>query len=141
MLSLPCDVQTSSTKPIFDLLEAFAEATAVVRTPKDKKHRSTTAAEKRELMALAVNEICEWHDGPEVRRALYSDFKLDYQVHHIVPRELGGGNDFNNLALVRGPFHKLIHKYIDRQHRMKFGETGELLIPRLPGKVWTYNIG
>lgn len=63
-----------------------------------------------------------------------------YEIHHIVPRMLGGTNDISNLALVQRMDHDRAHEMIDRQTKgMQPGETREINLPWDPigpGNVW-----
>ncbi len=55
------------------------------------------------------------------------------EVHHIVPRFLGGDNAFPNLALVEPTTHKLIHQDIDSKViGMKLGEQRVIDLPSMP---------
>ncbi len=75
-------------------------------------------------------------DRQKARNAL-----MILEVHHIVPRFLGGGNDFPNLALVEPNTHKLVHQDIDSKIiGMKHGDQRVIDLPSMPTQlVWGLN--
>lgn len=54
-----------------------------------------------------------------------------YQVHHELPLDASGTNDFSNLVLIKNdPYHKVITNYQNSIARtMKIGESKEVLWP------------
>lgn len=72
-------------------------------------------------------------------RKYYTGYKKPpFDIHHILPVALGGGNDWQNLCLVPHDLHAVIHEYIDEQiDGMNYGETRQVIIPILSTcKIW-----
>jgi len=59
-----------------------------------------------------------------------------YDVHHIIPISLGGTDRWKNYAFVEKDLHLPLHTFIGKQGDMADGQTGHMLIPVLPGKLW-----
>ena len=60
-----------------------------------------------------------------------------YQIHHVIPICLGGGNGYDNLVLCEPVLHRAIHRVIDLQMRgMLEGESRLIRIPTLPARIW-----
>ena len=91
--------------------------------------RSLSADFKNYAIGETLNDRKLYGDG--VRNALPLDSHT-YQTHHIIPRMLGGNNDFSNLTLVHPRLHKAIHKYIRDQD----SRNGLYLIPVYAGLIW-----
>jgi hypothetical protein len=59
-----------------------------------------------------------------------------YQVHHILPLDDGGTNDFSNLVLIRAhPEHEAVHQYLDPQIQdLEVGDSRSIKLPKVaPG--------
>ena len=61
-----------------------------------------------------------------------------YQVHHELPLDDSGTNDFSNLVLIKNdPYHKVITNYQNSIARtMKIGESKEVLWPIIGKKIY-----
>lgn len=57
-----------------------------------------------------------------------------YTIHHIVPLKLGGSNSVDNLCIVEGETHALLHKLIFQPilDSMKDKEEAVLILPAIP---------
>ena len=61
-----------------------------------------------------------------------------YQVHHELPLDDSGTNDFSNLVLIKNdPYHKVITNYQNSIARtMKIGESKEALWPIIGKNIY-----
>ena len=61
-----------------------------------------------------------------------------YQVHHELPLDDSGTNDFSNLVLIKNdPYHKVITNYQNSIVRtMKIGESKEVLWPIIGKNIY-----
>ena len=61
-----------------------------------------------------------------------------YQVHHELPLDDSGTNDFSNLVLIKNdPYHKVITNYQNSIARtMKIGESKEVLWPIIGKNIY-----
>lgn len=64
----------------------------------------------------------------------------DFQVHHVVPRQVGGGNEFENLVLIKNsPDHKLLTAQQNSLLRgLKPGDSFDVNLPTVPPGVLTW---
>lgn len=90
-----------------------------------------------EFKEFAIAMACHGHNQ---RNRQFIRAKLDrYQVHHVVPRSLGGQH-YGNLALVEPVLHTLIHHQINGEIKgMAVGDTRLIVVPRYQGPVWGMN--
>ena len=57
-----------------------------------------------------------------------------YQVHHKIPLNFGGTNDFENLILIKNsPFHTAITSFQNTQINIPVGQTQILNFPKIEG--------
>ena len=91
---------------------------------------------RQDFKHYAIEDWCQRVDGKD-RKLVREAFRI-LEVHHVLPRYLGGTNEYPNLALVEPKLHRLIHQDIGQQTRsMKPGETHDILLPALPLQlVW-----
>ena len=61
-----------------------------------------------------------------------------YQVHHELPLDDSGTNDFSNLVLIKNePYHKVVTNYQNSIARtMKIGESKEDLWPIIGKNIY-----
>jgi hypothetical protein len=95
--------------------------------PCEKITITPTSYDRKKLIRKQFN----WHVRQAFRNA--HPAPLFYEIHHILPVSLGGGNEWLNLALVDPWVHRQIHIYINRQ--IKAGHK-RIWLPRLNGTVW-----
>lgn len=64
----------------------------------------------------------------------------EFQVHHVIPRKVGGGNEFDNLVLIRnGPDHKLLTAQQNAMlNKLKPGDSFDVRLPTVPPGVLTW---
>lgn len=85
----------------------------------------------------------------ELKAAGFSEDEIDgmkcdgevpdgWQVHHKIPLDDGGTNDFENLVLIKNePYHKVITNYQNSFAKtMNIGETKEIEWPIPDGKIY-----
>lgn len=66
-----------------------------------------------------------------------------YHVHHRVPLDDGGSNDYDNLILIRDDVeHRAVHGYYNpgeqRIDRLSYGEVGDVALPMPPADTIVY---
>ncbi len=112
--------------------------TLVTITPPEQKVKIPRRL-RHAFKDYAIEDWCQRLAPTDRQKARHALMILE--VHHIVPRFLGGGNDFPNLALVEPTTHKLIHQDIDSKIiGMKHGDQRVIDLPTMPMQlVWGLN--
>ncbi|WP_422860197.1 fibronectin type III domain-containing protein [Flagellimonas sp. S174] len=61
-----------------------------------------------------------------------------YQVHHKIPIDLGGSNDFSNLVLMKQtPYHSAVTSFQNSQISIPVGQTQTLNFPKVEGSFYS----
>lgn len=61
-----------------------------------------------------------------------------YQVHHKIPLDLGGTNDFSNLVLMKQtPYHSAVTSFHNSQINIPEGQTQTLNFPKVNGSFYS----
>jgi hypothetical protein len=89
---------------------------------------------KREFFAQCVIEVCA--DKTQQQQIAICNRLSMFEIHHIIPLELDGQNEMNNLALVEHYLHTSLHKIINAEKKLEIGEEAIFKIPRMEGKIW-----
>lgn len=76
---------------------------------------------------------------PELVQRLRDGFVLPgHQVHHKIPIEYGGTNDFSNLVLMKQtPYHSAMTSFQNSQINIPIGQTQTLDFPKVTGKFYS----
>jgi hypothetical protein len=109
------------------------------QTPKKVEFIKWLATAKRdELMQSPGNFSAELLDQMAITGELPSGMGQFYQIHHKIPREFGGTNDFDNLMIIRqDPYHAALSREIQLlTPGMSAGHTVEVMIPIFQGKIF-----
>lgn len=108
------------------LTEEFFFLVAVeVLTPQQKRAHLELGSKKRRRFRESVYDLYRYRGGED-----------EYDIHHVVPLQLGGADRLNNLVLCERSYHIKIHNYLNKQIN-KFGcAKGFVYIPRQTGLMW-----
>jgi hypothetical protein len=61
-----------------------------------------------------------------------------YQLHHKIPLDFGGTNDFSNLILMKQtPYHSAFTSFQNSQIDIAVGQTQTLNFPRVTGSFYS----
>ena len=116
-------------------MDEFINVPVVVRVvPLEDRVKTTGTLRKafRHLAEELTVQPFKGYDRVILRRALRG-----FEVHHALPRMLGGKDDYSNLTLCDPVFHKKLHEIIDAQIvGLKTGEERLIYLPACPSKVW-----
>ena len=106
---------------------------------RDKFKSSLSMEFKHIAMRETVRQRHEDNRFEDERPILPHDLHI-YQSHHILPVQLGGTNDLDNLAWVHPRLHRKIHLYINVQTvGIVPGEKRVIKLPIKAGMIWTPN--
>jgi len=106
-----------------------------------RKFLKTLAKDKKLLRTSRFSE-------EDIERLKKGQCPNGYQVHHKIPIDDGGTNDFDNLVLIKNtPYHETIHSaaqtYQSAINELKSGETVtvDFPVPEIGTKVWPLDRG
>ncbi len=99
-----------------------------------KEYRSKRIAHRFVKFLAYTGQLDHLFRYSEIKAAKKGDIPEEYDVHHIVPRSLGGTNSFDNLCLIQRNVHHVLHRFFWDQVCEAVSDKGEkgIVLPKHP---------